>query len=63
MFLRATNPTHVNHLLSTGLGEHNHWVKYTNWETDARIPTMIHVPGAGFPRGVKSSALVEHVDL
>lgn len=20
-----------------GLGEHNHWVKYTNWETDARV--------------------------
>lgn len=46
-----------------GLGEHNHWVKNTLWETDARVPTMIHVPGATASYGARSTALVELVDL
>jgi arylsulfatase A-like enzyme len=27
-----------------GLGEHNHWSKYTNWETDTRVPLMVRAP-------------------
>ena len=27
-----------------GLGEHNHWIKYTNYETDARVPLLVHAP-------------------
>jgi iduronate 2-sulfatase len=44
------------------LGEHDLWVKTTNFELDARIPMI--VAGAGVSsRGVKSPALVESVDV
>jgi len=46
-----------------GLGEHNHWIKYTNWETDARIPLIIHAPHRPHTWGTRQPALVEHVDL
>jgi len=46
-----------------GLGEHNHWVKYTNWETDARVPLLVHHPAAQHTWGVRTRSLVEHVDL
>eukprot|EP00038_Savillea_parva_P030794 m.80315 g.80315 ORF g.80315 m.80315 type:complete len:721 (+) comp9347_c0_seq1:42-2204(+) len=45
-----------------GLGEHNHWVKYTNWETDARVPLLVHHPKASHTWGVRTSSLIEHVD-
>lgn len=45
-----------------GLGEHNHWVKYTNWETDARVPLLVHHPKAPHTWGVHTNSLVEHVD-
>ena len=45
-----------------GLGEHNHWIKYTNWELDARIPLIIHAPHKPHTWGTRqSTALVEHV--
>ncbi len=44
------------------LGEHDLWVKTTNFELDARIPLI--VAGAGVSvRGVKCPALVESVDV
>eukprot|EP01065_Artemidia_motanka_P017535 TRINITY_DN2098_c0_g1_i1.p1 TRINITY_DN2098_c0_g1~~TRINITY_DN2098_c0_g1_i1.p1 ORF type:complete len:645 (+),score=198.09 TRINITY_DN2098_c0_g1_i1:62-1936(+) len=46
-----------------GLGEHNHWIKYTNWETDARIPLLIHHPKKPATWGTRQDAIVEHVDL
>jgi len=46
-----------------GLGEHNHWVKYTNWETDARVPLIVHHPNAPKSWGMHTRSLVEHVDL
>lgn len=46
-----------------GLGEHNHWVKYTNWETDARVPLLVHNPKAPHTWNVHTKSLVEHVDL
>lgn len=46
-----------------GLGEHNHWSKYTNWETDARVPLMVRVPWKPQAMGQRTSAFVEHVDL
>ena len=46
-----------------GLGEHNHWVKYTNFETDARVPLLVHHPKAPHTWGVHTKSLVEHVDL
>jgi hypothetical protein len=46
-----------------GLGEHNHWSKYTNWETDARVPLMVRVPWKPLAMGRRTSAIVEHVDL
>ena len=46
-----------------GLGEHNHWVKYTNWETDARVPLLVHDPTAPQTHGKRTASLVEHVDL
>ena len=46
-----------------GLGEHNHWVKYTNWETDARVPLIVHHPKAPHTWGMHTKSLVEHVDL
>jgi arylsulfatase A-like enzyme len=46
-----------------GLGEHNHWSKYTNWETDVRVPMMVRVPWKRNAMGRRTSAIVEHVDL
>jgi len=46
-----------------GLGEHNHWVKYTNWETDARVPLLVHHPNAPHTWGKHTKSLVEHVDF
>ena len=46
-----------------GLGEHNHWSKYTNWETDARVPMIVRVPWKPLAMGKRTSAMVEHVDL
>merc|ERR1712150_210388 len=46
-----------------GLGEHNHWKKFTNWETDARVPLIIHHPKRPKTWGTRSKALVELVDL
>jgi len=44
------------------LGEHDLWVKTTNFEFDTRVPMIL--AGAGVPsRGAKCSALVECVDL
>lgn len=45
------------------MGEHNHWIKYTNWETDARIPLIIHAPHKPHTWGTRQVAIVEHVDL
>ena len=45
-----------------GLGEHNHWIKYTTWETDTRVPMIIRVPWKDVA-GKRTAALVEHVDL
>jgi iduronate 2-sulfatase len=45
-----------------GLGEHNHWVKYTNFETDARVPLLVHHPRASHTWGVHTKSLIEHVD-
>lgn len=46
-----------------GLGEHNHWIKYTTWETDTRVPMMLRAPWATAIAGKRTDALVEHVDL
>ena len=46
-----------------GLGEHNHFSKYTNWETDARVPMLVRVPWKPAAQGKRTSAIVEHVDL
>ena len=46
-----------------GLGEHNHWIKYTTWETDTRVPMMLRAPWATAIVGKRTAALVEHVDL
>eukprot|EP00756_Hemistasia_phaeocysticola_P044740 Hpha_TRINITY_DN18529_c0_g1::TRINITY_DN18529_c0_g1_i1::g.195211::m.195211/K01136/IDS; iduronate 2-sulfatase len=46
-----------------GLGELNHWVKYTNFEMDARVPLLVHLPNAAHTYGVHTKSLVEHVDL
>lgn len=45
-----------------GLGEHNHWLKYTNFETDTRVPLFVRAPWMGVG-GKRSSAIVELVDL
>ncbi len=42
------------------LGDHGIWGKHTNFETAARIPLMVAVPGK---KGTASSALVETVDI
>ena len=44
------------------LGEHNSWCKQTNYEIDARVPLILHVPGAA-ANGRKTDALVELVDV
>lgn len=42
------------------LGDHGSWGKHTNFETAARIPLMIAMPGR---KGAATSALVETVDI
>jgi arylsulfatase A-like enzyme len=44
------------------LGEHGMWCKHTNYETSARAPLIIAVPGQK-SAGQKSDALVEFVDI
>ena len=46
-----------------GLGEHNHFSKYTNWETDARVPMLVRVPWLPNSHGKRTSAIVEHIDM
>lgn len=46
-----------------GLGEHNHFEKYTNFETDTRIPMFVRAPWKKGTMGKRTSALVEHVDM
>jgi arylsulfatase A-like enzyme len=46
-----------------GLGEHNHFLKYTNWETDARVPLFVRVPWKPETMGKRTSALVELIDM
>ncbi len=43
------------------LGDHRFWCKHTNYEQAARIPLIIAAPGKA--QAVKTSALVETVDL
>ena len=43
------------------LGEHGTWDKHTNWETSARVPLIIHVPGKRASN--RTDALVEFVDV
>ncbi|MDF2441094.1 MAG: iduronate 2-sulfatase [Abditibacteriota bacterium] len=43
------------------LGDHGMWCKHTNYEEAARIPLIVAAPG--LKRGVKSTSLVETVDL
>jgi iduronate 2-sulfatase len=44
------------------LGEHGMWCKHTNFETSARAPLIISVPGQK-NAGKKTDALVEFVDI
>lgn len=44
------------------LGEHGLWVKTTNYEADTRVPLIVATPDAR-PRGIRTPALVELVDL
>lgn len=44
------------------LGDHGIWGKTTCFETDARVPLIISLPGNS-PRGVAAGSLVELVDL
>jgi iduronate 2-sulfatase len=44
------------------LGEQKRWCKGTNFECDTRVPLIIRMPGLA-QAGVKSTALVELVDL
>jgi iduronate 2-sulfatase len=46
-----------------GLGEHNHWLKYTNFETDAMVPVFIRAPWKTSSQGKRSAALVETIDF
>ncbi|TDU81288.1 iduronate 2-sulfatase [Prosthecobacter fusiformis] len=43
------------------LGDHGMWCKHTNYEQAARIPVIVCAPGA--PTAVKTSALIETVDI
>ncbi|MDC0302576.1 sulfatase [bacterium] len=43
------------------LGEHGLWCKHTNLELDTRVPLIVSAPG--FPKGARSMALVEMVDV
>lgn len=44
------------------LGEHGLWAKTTNYEADTRVPLIVATPDDR-PRGVRTDALVELVDL
>jgi iduronate 2-sulfatase len=44
------------------LGEHDLWAKTSNFELDARVPLMIHVPG-NVHGGGRTDALAELLDL
>lgn len=44
------------------LGEHDLWAKTSNYELDARVPLIVVTPGRR-PRGEKTDAMVELVDL
>ncbi len=44
------------------LGEHGLWCKTTCYEADTRVPLIVVAPGER-PRGVRSDALVELVDI
>jgi iduronate 2-sulfatase len=44
------------------LGEHGLWAKTTNYESDTRVPLIVATPD-NRPRGVRTSALVELLDL
>jgi len=46
-----------------GLGEHNHWEKFTNWDTDVRVPMFVRAPWKPNSIGKRTSAIVEHVDM
>jgi len=46
-----------------GLGEHNHWIKYTNWETDVRVPLFVRAPWKPNAMGQRTSAIVEQIDI
>lgn len=43
------------------LGDFGAWAKHTNFEFDTRVPLIISAPG--LPRGKRSQALVELIDL
>jgi len=43
------------------LGDHGQWCKHTNYEQAARIPVIVAAPG--MKAGVKTSALIESVDI
>ena len=43
------------------LGDHGMWCKHTNYEQAARIPLIVAAPG--LKRGIRTSSLVETVDL
>lgn len=43
------------------LGDHSSWTKHTNFETDTRVPLLIHVPGKTGGKATRS--LVELIDL
>ncbi|NBU42266.1 MAG: DUF229 domain-containing protein, partial [Planctomycetia bacterium] len=44
------------------IGEHALWGKTTNFELDARVPLLVHVPGVS-RNGARTAALAELVDL
>jgi iduronate 2-sulfatase len=44
------------------LGEHGLWAKTTNYESDTRVPLIVATPD-NRPRGVRTSALVELLDI
>jgi iduronate 2-sulfatase len=44
------------------LGEHGLWAKTTNYEADTRVPLIVATPD-NRPRGVRTNALVELLDL
>ena len=45
------------------LGEQNLWSKTTNYELDTRVPFLLSVPETQYPKGVKSDAFVELIDI